>query len=61
MRRALLAVAGILLAALIAAQLVLPGMAEDRLRSDLERQGSDVTVSVSAFPAVSSSSAAPTT
>jgi len=52
MRRALLAVAGILLAALIAAQLVLPGMAEDRLRSDLERQGSDVTVSVSAFPAV---------
>lgn len=52
MRRALLAVAGILVVALLAAQLLLPGVAEDRLGSDLERQGADVTVSVSAFPAV---------
>jgi hypothetical protein len=52
MRRALLAVAGLLVVALIAAQLLLPGVAEDNLKSDLEKQGSDVTVSVKAFPAV---------
>jgi hypothetical protein len=52
MRRVLLAVAGILVLALIAAQLLLPGVAENRLKSDLETQGSDVTVSVKAFPAV---------
>jgi hypothetical protein len=52
MRRALLAVVGILLVALIAAQLLLPGIAADRLRSDLEKQGSDVRVEVKALPAV---------
>jgi hypothetical protein len=52
MRRALLAVVGLLVLALVAAQLLLPGVAEDRLKSDLETQGSDVTVSVKAFPAV---------
>lgn len=52
MRRALLAVVGLLVVALIAAQLLLPGVAENRLKSDLETQGSDVTVSVKAFPAV---------
>jgi hypothetical protein len=52
MRRSLLAVAGLLVLALVAAQLLLPGVAENRLKSDLEKQGSDVTVSVKAFPAV---------
>ena len=52
MRRALLAVAGLVVLALIAAQLLLPGVAEQRLKSDLERQASAVEVSVSAFPAV---------
>ena len=52
MRRALLAVAGLIVLALIAAQLLLPGVAEQRLKSDLERQASAVEVSVKAFPAV---------
>lgn len=52
MRRALLAVAGLLLLVLVVAQLVLPGVAEQRLRSDLEANGSNVRVAVEAFPAV---------
>jgi hypothetical protein len=52
MRRALLVAAGLLVLALIAAQLLLPGLAEQRLRSDLEAAGQDVRVSVEAFPAV---------
>jgi hypothetical protein len=52
MRRGLLAVAGVLVAVLIVGQLVLPGLAARRLRSDLQRHGSRVRVEVSAFPAV---------
>jgi hypothetical protein len=52
MRRALLALAGLLVLALIAAQLLLPGVAENRLRSDREAQGSNVDVAVKALPAV---------
>ena len=52
MRRALLAVAALLVAAVIAAQLLLPGIAASRLRSDLEARGSNVHVDVDAFPAV---------
>lgn len=36
---------------LVVVQLVLPSIAADRLRSSLERNGQDVRVSVSAFPA----------
>jgi len=52
MRRALIVVAGILVIVLVAAQLFLPGVAERRLRSDLEANGSQVRVAVEAFPAV---------
>jgi hypothetical protein len=52
MRRALLAGAGLLVLALIAAQLLLPGVAEDNLRSDLDKQGTDARVEIKAFPAV---------
>jgi hypothetical protein len=52
MRAALLAVAGILVAALILGQVVLPGLAARRLRTDLERHGSAVSVRVEAFPAI---------
>jgi len=52
MRRALLAAAAILVVALIAAQLLLPGMAEDNLRSDLNQQGTDAEVEIRALPAV---------
>ena len=52
MRRALLAVAGLVVIALVAGQLLLPGLAEERLRSDLESNGSNVRVAVDAFPAV---------
>jgi hypothetical protein len=52
MRRLLLAVAAVVLVVLIAAQLLLPGLAERQLRSDLERTGSQVHVEVAAFPAV---------
>jgi hypothetical protein len=52
MRRVLLTVAGLLVVVLVAAQLVLPGLAERRLRSDLEAGGSRVHVAVKAFPAV---------
>src|SRR4051794_40816918 len=51
MRRAAV-IAGVVLAVLVVAQLVLPRIAENRVRSDLERHGTGVDVSVSAFPAV---------
>ena len=51
MRRVLLAVI-VVLVALVAAQLVLPGIAERSLRSDLESRGSQVHVDVEALPAV---------
>lgn len=52
MRRALLAVAGILVVVLVAAQLLLPGVAEDRVRSELNKQGTDAEVEIKALPAV---------
>lgn len=52
MRRALLAIVGILVGLAVIAQLVLPGLAAKRLRSDLAADGSDVHVEISAFPAV---------
>jgi hypothetical protein len=51
-RRGLLAIAGIVVALLVAAQLALPGLAAKRLRSDLAQNGSRVHVDVSAFPAI---------
>jgi hypothetical protein len=42
----------VLIAALIAAQLTLPGIAASRLRDSLKRHGAVESVSVSAFPAV---------
>jgi hypothetical protein len=51
MRRAAV-IAGVVLAVLVVAQLALPRIAERRLKSDLERHGTGVDVSVSAFPAV---------
>ncbi len=52
MRRVLLLTAGLIVVALVAAQLALPGLAERRLRSDLEPNGSRVRVDVEAFPAI---------
>jgi hypothetical protein len=52
MRRALLAVVGLVAVVLIAAQIVLPRVAAQRLRDDLARHGSDVRVSVAATPAI---------
>ena len=51
MRRAAV-IAGVVLAVLVVAQLLLPRIAERRLKSDLERHGRGVHVDVSAFPAV---------
>jgi hypothetical protein len=51
MRRAVIA-AGVIVAVLVAAQVALPPLAEQRLRSDLERHGSGVRAQVSAFPAI---------
>jgi hypothetical protein len=51
MRRAAVA-AGVLVALLVVAQLVMPGVAERKLRSDLEGHGRDVHVDVAAFPAI---------
>jgi DUF2993 family protein len=50
--RIVLATAGGCLAALVLAQLVLPGLAAQRVRDQLSRYGSLRSVSVSAFPAV---------
>jgi hypothetical protein len=47
-----LAVAGVLLALLIVAQLVLPGIAADRVRDRLADSGTVLEVKVSAFPAI---------
>jgi hypothetical protein len=53
MRRvAILAVAGVIIVSLLVAQLVLPGIAADRVRDQLSRSGQAVTVQVSAFPAI---------
>ena len=53
MRRLIaLAVAGVVLAVLIVAQLVLPGIAAQRLRDQLARSGTVLSVQVSAFPAI---------
>ena len=53
MRRLIaLAVVGVVLAVLIVAQLVLPGLAASRLRDQLARSGTVLSVQVSAFPAV---------
>jgi hypothetical protein len=47
-----LGAAGVVLLVLIVAQLVLPGIAADRLRDQLSRSGTVLEVKVSAFPAV---------
>ncbi|MBV8217081.1 MAG: hypothetical protein JO325_01345, partial [Solirubrobacterales bacterium] len=53
MRRLIaLGLAGVVLVALIAAQLVLPGIAAQRLRDQLSRSGTVLSVSVSALPAI---------
>jgi hypothetical protein len=53
MRRLIaLGVAGVVLVVLILAQLLLPGIAADRLRDQLARSGTVLSVKVSAFPAI---------
>jgi hypothetical protein len=47
-----LGVAGVILVVLVVAQLVLPGIAADRLRDQLGRSGTVLAVKVSAFPAI---------
>jgi hypothetical protein len=47
-----LGVAGVLLLVLVVAQLVLPGIAADRLRDQLARSGTVLEVEVTAFPAI---------
>jgi hypothetical protein len=47
-----LALAGVLLLALVVAQLVLPGIAANRIRDQLSRSGTVLSVKVSAFPAI---------
>jgi hypothetical protein len=47
-----LALAGIVLVVLVGAQLVLPGIAAQELRTDLEQSGTVLEVKVSAFPAI---------
>jgi hypothetical protein len=47
-----LALAGVVLAVLIIAQLVLPGIAARDLRDDLSRSGTVLSVKISAFPAI---------
>src|SRR5947209_20477992 len=51
-RLAVLGVLGVLLVLLVVAQLVLPGIAEQRLRDQLSRNGHVLHVEVHAFPAV---------
>jgi hypothetical protein len=51
MRRAAIA-GGVLVALLVVAQLLLPRIAERKLRSDLQRHGGNVKVDVAAFPAI---------
>jgi hypothetical protein len=45
-------VVGVVLLVLVIAQLVLPGIAADRLRDQLSRSGTVLSVSVRAFPAI---------
>lgn len=53
MRRLIaLGVAGLVLVVFIVAQLVLPGIAEQRIRDQLARSGTVLEVKVSAFPAI---------
>jgi hypothetical protein len=52
MRRALLVVVGVLVVLLVGSQLFLPGFAESRLKSSLERDGTGVDVSVESVPAL---------
>lgn len=53
MRRLIaLGVVGVVLLVLVIAQLVLPGIAADRLRDQLSRSGTVLSVSVRAFPAI---------
>ncbi|HUB03968.1 MAG TPA: LmeA family phospholipid-binding protein [Solirubrobacteraceae bacterium] len=53
MRRiAALATAGVVLLVLVAAQLLLPGIAAQHLRDQLEKSGTVLEVKVSAFPAI---------
>jgi hypothetical protein len=47
-----LGMAGLVLLVLVLAQLVLPGIAADRLRDQLARTGTVLSVKVSAFPAI---------
>jgi hypothetical protein len=47
-----LGVAGVVLVLLVLAQLLLPGLAADRLRDQLSKSGTVLSVKVSAFPAV---------
>jgi hypothetical protein len=47
-----LAAAGVVLLVLVVAQLLLPGIAEQRLRDQLSRSGTVLEVNVSAFPAI---------
>jgi hypothetical protein len=47
-----LGAAGVVLLVLVVAQLVLPGIATDRLRDQLARSGTVLSVKVSAFPAI---------
>ena len=47
-----LGVAGVVLALLIVAQLVLPGIAEQRVRSRLSQSGTVLQVKITAFPAI---------
>jgi hypothetical protein len=51
-RAAVLATVGVVLALLVIAQLVLPGIAAQRLRDQLARSGEVIKVEVSAFPAI---------
>ncbi len=53
MRRLIaLGIVGVVLLVLVAAQLVLPGIAERHLRDQLSRSGTVLSVKVSAFPAI---------
>jgi hypothetical protein len=47
-----LGVAGVVLLVLVLAQLLLPGIAENRLRDQLSKSGTVLSVKVSAFPAI---------
>jgi hypothetical protein len=47
-----LGVVGVVLLVLVVAQLALPGIAEDRLRDQLSKSGTVLSVRVSAFPAI---------